>query len=588
MSRFAAGGDTVLFIENTGVRAPRLSDMPRLTQRLRNWRRGVKGFREERPRLFVYSPLVLPLPYSRAARWLNRVLLMRALRRWMRAIGFGRPIVWTFLPTPMARDLIRELDPEVTVYYCIDDFASSSAGARRIGASETRLFAEADLVFVTSERLRERAARTSRAVHMFPFGVKFEAFEAARQEGAPMPRDLEALPRPLIGYVGGVHQWVDLDIVAGVARAMPGASVVLVGPPQTDVSKLAGLANVHMIGARPHAEVPRYVGAFDVALIPYRRTEYTANVYPTKLNEYLAMGTPVVATDLSEIRRFNAEHGDVVTVRTDAEGFVEAIRALTAKREPGEMERRIEVARANSWTAKIQRMSQLIDNAIARRRAVGPRWQDVLRRSYRRARRRVGVTLLAIVGVYALLFETPFAWWMAEPLRMPAAPQPADAIVVFAGGVGESGKAGGGYQERVARAVELYRAGMAPRLVFSSGYVFAFPEAEVMRQLAIDLGVPADVIKLETRASSTYENVTFVTAMLRAEGRRSALLVTSPYHVRRAVLTWRTQSPGIAVTPVEARSQFYTREGGASLEQIRGFLHEYEAIAAYWWRGWIR
>jgi uncharacterized SAM-binding protein YcdF (DUF218 family)/glycosyltransferase involved in cell wall biosynthesis len=588
MSRFAAGGDTVLFIENTGVRAPRLSDMPRLTQRLRNWRRGVKGFREERPRLFVYSPLVLPLPYSRAARWLNRVLLMRALRRWMRAIGFGRPIVWTFLPTPMARDLIRALDPEVTVYYCIDDFASSSAGARRIGASETRLFAEADLVFVTSERLRERAARTSRAVHMFPFGVKFEAFEAARREGASCPDDLKDLPRPLIGYVGGVHQWVDLGIVAGVARAMPEASVVLVGPPQTDVSMLAGLANVHMIGARPHAEVPRYVGAFDVALIPYRRTEYTANVYPTKLNEYLAMGTPVVATDLSEIRRFNAEHGDVVTVRSDAEGFVEAIRELVAKREPGEMERRIEVARANSWTAKIQRMSQLIDNAIARRRAGGPRWQEVLRRSYRTARRRVGVTLLAIAGAYALLFETPFAWWMAEPLRMPAVPQPADAIVVFAGGVGESGKAGGGYQERVARAVELYRAGMAPRLIFSSGYVFTFPEAEVMRQLAIDRGVPADAIALETRASSTYENVTFVTTILRAEGRRSALLVTSPYHVRRAVLTWRTQSPAIAVTPVEARSQFYARERGASLEQIRGFLHEYEAIAAYWWRGWIR
>ena len=59
-------------------------------------------------------------------------LLMRALRRWMRATGFGRPIVWTFLPTPLARDLIAELDPQLTIYYCIDDFASSSPAARRI------------------------------------------------------------------------------------------------------------------------------------------------------------------------------------------------------------------------------------------------------------------------------------------------------------------------------------------------------------------------------------------------------------------------------------------------------------------------
>ena len=62
-----------------------------------------------------------------------------------------------------------------------------------------------------------------------------------------------------------------------------------------------------------------------------------------------------------------------------------------------------------------------------------------------------------------LTFHTPLAWWLAEPLRIVEAPQPADAIVVFAGGVGESGGAGGGVQERVARAVDLYRDGVAPR-----------------------------------------------------------------------------------------------------------------------------
>ena len=100
MSTLAADGHRVLFVENTGVRAPKMRDLPRVRQRIRNWWRGTKGFREERPNVFVYSPLLLPLPYSRVARWLNRFLLLRALRRWMRATGFYRPIVWTFLPTP--------------------------------------------------------------------------------------------------------------------------------------------------------------------------------------------------------------------------------------------------------------------------------------------------------------------------------------------------------------------------------------------------------------------------------------------------------------------------------------------------------
>lgn len=588
MSCLAAAGNVVLFVENTGVRAPRLADVPRLRRRLRNWARGVKGFREERPNLFVYSPLVLPFPYSQLARYVNRALLMRAIRRWMRAARVGRPVVWTFLPTPTARDLIRELGPALTVYYCIDDFASSSPAARRIAASEDRLFAEADLVFVTSEKLRERAARVSRHVHLFSFGVKFEAFEAVRRDGGDPPADVRDLSRPIVGYVGGVHQWIDQELLAETAARLPEASFVLVGPLQTDTTRLAGRPNVHLLGARPHEEIPRYIAVFDVGLVPYRLSTYTANVYPTKLNEYLAMGKPVVATDLFEIRRFNAEHGEVVAVVGTPDAFAEAIRQAAGTPSSEMVARRVDVARSNSWSVKVARMSALIEEALGRRRVAHARWPEVLRRSYRQARRRLATGVVALLGSYLLLFETPFTWWVAGPLHVSESPRAADAIVVFAGGVGESGKAGGGYQERVKQAVDLYRRGYAPRMVFSSGYAFVFRETEVMRELAVAHGVPGDAIILETRAASTYENVVLVSRILERNGWRRALLVTSPYHSRRAVLTWRTLAPHIPVVSVPVpESQFYFHGRGASLEQIRGLLHEAAGIAVYWWQGWI-
>jgi uncharacterized SAM-binding protein YcdF (DUF218 family)/glycosyltransferase involved in cell wall biosynthesis len=589
MSRLAAAGNVVLFVENTGVRPPRIADLPRLRHRLRNWSRGVKGFRQERENLVVYSPIVLPFPYSRLARRVNRFVLLRSIRRWMRAAGVVRPIVWTFLPTPMACDLIRALDPALTVYYCIDDFPSSSPAARRVASSEDRLFAEADLVFVTSEKLRARAARTSPHVHLFPFGVTYEAFEAVREaDGAP-PDDLRDLPRPIIGYVGGLHQWVDQDLIAETAAQLPDATFVMVGPAQVDVARLAARPNIRLLGGRPHGDVPRYIGAFDVGLVPYRISEYTANVYPTKLNEYLAMGKPVVATDLFEIRRFNGEHGPIVSVATGADAFAEAIREAVAKPMPDAERRRVEVARSNGWTAKLARMSELVERALERRHAADERWPEILRRSYRRARRRLAGGLLALVGSYLVLFETPFVWWLAEPLRVAEAPRAADVVVVFAGGVGESGKAGGGYQERVKQAATLYHDGHGARIVFSSGYSFAFREAEVMRELALSLGVPEAAIVLETKAASTYENVVFVTRILDERGWRSALLVTSPYHARRAILTWRTHAPGLHVTSVPVpQSQFYAHGRGASLEQIRGLAQEAAAIVVYWWRGWIR
>jgi len=360
MSTLAREGNRVLFVENTGVRTPNLRDLPRLRHRIRNWLRSTKGFRQEGENLFVYSPVILPFPYSPLARRINRWLLLQAIYRWMKATRFDRPIVWTFLPTPLTREVIKGLDPQLTIYYCIDDFASSSSQARKIIQSEQQLFREADLVFVTSEKLRQRAAEFNPRIHFFPFGVSFERFRAACESSDGVPDELRALPRPVIGYVGGLHQWVDQALVAQAAQRLPHASFVLVGPLQTDVSALARCPNVHLLGTKPHADLPRYIRMFDVGIIPYRLSNYTANVYPTKLNEYLALGIPVVTTDLPEVKRFNAEYGDVVTVVRDPEQFAEAIRE-SGRGSPADALRRVSVARLNSWAARIARMSDVIE-----------------------------------------------------------------------------------------------------------------------------------------------------------------------------------------------------------------------------------
>lgn len=586
MSRLAADGHRVLFIENTGVRQVRVSDIGRIRDRLRNWRRGTKGFRQERPNLFVHSPIVLPLPYSRIARWINRQLMVRSLTRWIKATGFSRPVVWTFLPTPLALDVIGQLEPVATIYHCVDEFSSSSADARRIVSSEEALFRSADLVFVTSEKLRERAAKYRHEVHLFPSGVSIEAFEAGAAR--EVPEELRALPRPIVGYVGGLHQWVDQPLIAAAAARMPHASFVLIGPEQVDVDQLRRQRNVHLLGQRPHAELANYVAACDVMLVPYRIADYTENVYPAKMNEYLAMGKPVVATDLAEVRRFNREHGDVVRVAKDADTLVTAIQESSAPSSPAVVAERIEVARKNGWDRRIAAMSRLIDDAVNAREKELRGWEERLRGLYATARRRVIQAVGTVVAVYLLLFYTPVLWWIASPLKISAPPVSADAIVVFAGGVGESGKLGTGMQERVSQAVALYKAGFAPHVILSSGYVFTLHEAEIMKGIAIGAGVPAEAIVLEEHAATTYENVTFTHRILAEQGWKRVLLVSSPYHMRRALMTWRHAAPDVSVTPTPVpQSEFYASAWGASFDQIRGILHEYAAIVSYWWSGRI-
>jgi uncharacterized SAM-binding protein YcdF (DUF218 family) len=100
--------------------------------------------------------------------------------------------------------------------------------------------------------------------------------------------------------------------------------------------------------------------------------------------------------------------------------------------------------------------------------------------------------------------------------------------------------------------------------------------------------VPADAIILEERATNTHENVLFTRDILARHGWRRIALVSSPYHMRRALLTWRKAAPDVEViaTPPES-SIFYAHRRGASLEQIRGLLQEYAGIVYYWWAGRI-
>jgi glycosyltransferase involved in cell wall biosynthesis len=363
----AESGNDVLFVENTGVRAPALRDAKRLYRRVRNWSRGY-GLRTERKRLQVHSPLLLPFPYSRVARRLNGQRMRRLCTTWAQSVHCSRPILLTFLPTPLVMDLRRAIRPELTIYYCADDFASSSVAAGRIRSSETTLLGEADLVFVTSERLRVRAAQFRDEVHLLPAGVRFSDFERVRTTNVARPVELEKFSRPIVGYIGGLTLKTDEELLTRVARHLSDVEFVVIGPVLKTFGALQACPNVHVLGHRPHAEVPLYLKHFGAGIIPYRVTEYTSHIYPAKLNEYLAMGLPVVSTSLPEVQRFNEANGNVVAIADSADGFAAAIRRALGESASAAISRRIAVAHGNRWEPKIATMTGLVERMLRERR----------------------------------------------------------------------------------------------------------------------------------------------------------------------------------------------------------------------------
>lgn len=348
MTRLAARGARVLFIENTGVRAPRLDDLPRILARVANWWRGSSTTQGAKgaDRIEVFSPLAVPFPWNRWARWLNRFLLVRPVRE--RARTLHSPVIWTFLPTPSVLDTIRACRRKdtVVIYHCVGDFEELSGDPDAARLSEDELLGECDLVFVNGENLRKKFADRHPRVRIYPFGVNLAEFAVDQQ---PEPTDLQKLPRPRAGYIGGIHRHMAFDWLVQAAKRLPHVSFVLVGTVQTNVEKLRSQANIHILGTRPHAELAAYVSNFDVCLVPYVLTHYTETVVPTKLFEYLASGKPCVASALPELTALILPSGAVTMVR-DAEGFTEAVADAIARHTSIELaEARKRFAASYSW-----------------------------------------------------------------------------------------------------------------------------------------------------------------------------------------------------------------------------------------------
>ncbi|MCQ9207389.1 MAG: YdcF family protein [Omnitrophica bacterium] len=590
MTRLARGGNRVLFIENTGARIPGLKDFGRIKNRFLNWKKGVYGVRKIEKNLYVYSPLVLPFPYLRIARFINKKMLFPVLFRWLKTVGFKEPVVWAFLPTGLSLDLIEDLEAKVLIYYCIDSFQASSRHARKIVLTERLMIEKADLVFATSRKLFNYCAQYNKNVHYFPFAVSMKNFSRALDGRSDPPPDLLQVKKPIAGYVGGIHRWLDFDLIRHAAMRNSGVSFVFCGPIQTDVSGIKNLPNVYFLGQKKADELPGYVREFDVTLIPYRITEYTRNVYPTKLNEYLSLGKRVISVNLPEVIEFNNENSHIVEVTTTKEAFSDSIASII-NQPPTEDKKAfaIEVAGKNSWTSRIENMSALIER-VAYEKTIEKEisWKNNLSRLYKKTKKKFVPAILVAVLLYAIIFRSPLLWFLASPLYISDSPGKADVIMALGGGVGESGKVGQGYAERVETSVRLYNEDMAGKIIYSSGYRYILKEAQVMKALSVYMGVREDDITVDKGPINTYEMVMHLKEFMMENNWKSAILVSSPYHMRRLKLLCAKHLEGmnIYLVPVE-RSRFYSRGSRVKLRQITGIAHEYLAILHYTLKGYI-
>lgn len=584
MRILGANGNAIIYVENLSIRDITFSDAPRIFRRVKRWLENkIKGLNEPTKGVFVFSPIVFPYHNVKILRKINRYILLRNLRRYAEILNFKNLILWIFLPTELSLDIIGGLGEKLVIYHCIDEFSAVPGVSTEIRNIEREIIKKSHLVIASSETLYEKCKIYNPNTHLVTEGADVDLFFSENRKN--VLNELNSFKKPIIGYSGGVHRWLDFDIIRYCAEQRPNYNFVFVGPLQHRPVQLIKYKNIHFLGKKNKQDLPVYLSYFDISISPYKIDEYTHASYPLKIIEYLAVGKPIVSTKTRELER---HFGNLVYLAKDKYEFLNKIDLALQEDSPNLKTARKERAKAYSWTSRIEKISELILSTMTAFEEELPNWQSFVNRIYRSIRQRLVYLSVFILLIYILLFKTPLIWFVAQPLRISQTPQQVDVIVVVGCGAGETGSPGKSTIERARYGIELYQERFAPYIIFSTGYVYTYKEAEDMKSIAIASGVPQEAIILEDDSANTYEIVKHVKEILRERGFDSILLISSSYHMRRLSLVVKRNMTNFRViyTPVP-HSSFFDRSEGVRWEQIRAIGHEYLGILYYWWKGYI-
>jgi teichuronic acid biosynthesis glycosyltransferase TuaH len=264
----------------------------------------------------------------------------------------------------------KELLPGCSEYiFYIRDFLTIQPYFKKHGRRlEKEIIKKADLVVANSAYLAKYAAQWNKMTFDIEQGCDLDNYAG---HNFPMPADIARLKQPIIGYSGAVTDMrLDMDIIEHIAESFPEYSIVFVGPVDKTFkkSRLRSYKNIHFIGLKKPAEVPAYIFHFDICMNPQTLNPLTIGNYPRKIDEYLALGKPVIATATEAMEMFR----DYVFLCQTKQDYVNTISQILSNPEcsdDAEKRRKINFALTHTWENSIGLMGDAYHKTFLKNKA---------------------------------------------------------------------------------------------------------------------------------------------------------------------------------------------------------------------------
>ena len=354
--------DRIIWINSIGMRSPKLGleDGARAIGKLKGMldahisipRQGTLSeatdidTREETPTGKrapdnILMPAILPWHVRFAG--LNARILGRSIKDVADTLGLRDVTILT--ATPVAALYLENIPHARVIYLRLDDYSRLPGVDRALVEEiEPLMMTRADLVVATAKNLLpDRALYPGVKSLYLPQGVDFEHFARRRHRPAP--------ERPVLGFFGLFAEWIDADLIREVALAKKDWTLEFIGPRRHVPAELLALPNVVFKDAVDYADLPRAIGHWTAAWIPFEVSELTASVNPLKLREYLSAGLPTACTEMPEV---DFAHLKITRIERAADVAKWLTQLERRPETPAARLRRSRAMRAESWAARAE------------------------------------------------------------------------------------------------------------------------------------------------------------------------------------------------------------------------------------------
>lgn len=266
--------------------------------------------------------------------------------------GYVKEDSWLFVLHPVWKDVALKIKG-VKIGYDLMDLYEGFPGARKdLVNGEKELIAKSDLVLTTSDSLYEFGKVLNKNVHILKNGCDYDYFSNVSKNGL-----LDSLSgKRVVGYFGAISDWLDVDLLEYVIKENREKCFVFLGSINSkNVRKLYHLKNVYFLGEVDYMDLCGYLGYFDVCVIPFVLNDLIRHTNPVKFYEYISSGKPVVSVRLPELEVYS----DICYLADTKEEFSNCIKK-SLEEESVLKEKRMKVARENSWDERVEEILKLI------------------------------------------------------------------------------------------------------------------------------------------------------------------------------------------------------------------------------------